>query len=283
MAPPLYQIKTGSGTAGVILVYMVQAGIQLKTVSLKPSFPRKKGWKNCSVTVQTKAVAVSSAIGSYVYGRVDIYEYGNVFALINNPQGDYPVSADSPASDRKLINSRPLVRYLKEKCGRIPPRRLNAWLDGGIVLFCIGTPGKEVRFHDGFKQVTDVLRLRYDNSVKVDGRRFIISASLSEELGDRLSAYKHDKMYAFFNDKNGVLKTEARNEFGTKAVRAEGLIRMVEKELGKGPWYGVVVPNGIVFSGDARIDKKPVITEDRFIKINFPLFVFRENTRVTHA
>lgn len=260
---------------------MAQAGIQLRTASyVKTGFPRKKGWKSCSVTVQTKTVAVSSAIGPYVYGRVDIYECGNVFALINNPQGDYPVSADSPASDRKLINSRPLVRYLKEKCGRVSPRGLNAWLDGDIVLFCVGTPGKEVRFHDGFKQVTDVFRLRYDNSVKIDGRRFIISASLSEGLGDRLSAYKHDDMYAFFNDKNGVLKTEARNEFGTKVVHAESLIKKVEKELGKGPWYGVVVPNGIVFSGDTRIDKKPVITEDRFIKLIYPLFAFRKNTQV---
>ena len=266
---PSYQIEAEPGTVGSDLVYMAQAGIQRRTAPpAKTGFSRKKGWKNCSVTVQTKTVAVSSAIGSYVYGRVDIYEYRNIFALINNPRGEYPVSVDSPASDRKLIHSRPLVRYLKEKCGRIPPRRLNAWLDGDIVLFCAGTFGKEVGFHDGFKQVTDVFRLRYDNSVKIDGRRFIISASLSEDLGDRLSAYKCDKMYAFFNDKNGVLKTEARNQFGTKAVRAKSLIKRVEKELGKGPWYGVAVPNGIVFSGDARIDKKPVVPAEMFRKID---------------
>lgn len=98
-----------------------------------------------------------------------------------------------------------------------------------------------------------------------------------------LSAYKHGKMYAFFNDKNGVLKTEARNEFGTKAVRAESLIKKVEKELGKGPWYGVSVQNGIVFSGDARINKKSLLLlKTGLLKLIYPLFASGKTRKSEH-
>lgn len=218
--------------------------------------------------VQAKKIAISSAIGQCVHEHVDIYKCGSVFALVNRPEGEYHVSTYSPVSDRKLIYSRPLVRYFREKCGCDFPIKLHAWLDGEIVLFCKGPAGKNVRFHDGFSPVNDVSRNRYDNSVKIYGRRIIVSASLSEGLGDRLSAYRYGKMYAFFNDENGSLKTAFRNEFGTKAVKSGSLTYQIEKALGKGPWYGVAIPDGVVFSKDTRIDRKPVPI-NRFRKVDF--------------
>lgn len=79
-------------------------------VSKKTVFLRKKGWKNSSVTVQDRTVLISSAIGQYLHERVDIYECENVFGLVNSTDGEYHVIALSSVSDRKTINSRPLVQ-----------------------------------------------------------------------------------------------------------------------------------------------------------------------------
>ena len=228
----------------------------------------KKGWNNCAVTVQNKRVAVSTAIGSFVHERVDIYECDNVFAIINNTEGKFHVIPDTLGGDRKIICSRPLVRYLREKCEQNYSHRLNAWLDRGIVMFCIGTLVKAVRFHSGFRPITNLPYLRYDNSVKIDGRRFILTASLSKTLDEKLSVYKHGKMFAFLNDDRGMLRTEDRNEFGTKAIiGAQSVIPQVKNELGKGPWFGTSVPGGVIFSGDDHIEKKPIVTTNMFSKI----------------
>jgi hypothetical protein len=228
----------------------------------------KKGWKNCSVTVGAKVVAVSSAIGQYLHEYVDVYECEGVFALVNNPTGEYHALPFSSVSGRKLLNSRPLVRFLKEKYGCDSSLRLHAWLDGDVVLFCKGSAGKNVHFNDGFSRLDDVLRLRYDNSVKIQGHRIILSASLSEGLGERMSVYRYGKMYAFFNDENGILHATYKNKFGTKLIRSKALACQIEKTMGKGPWYGVAVSNGIVFSGDINIERKPIPIK-RFKKIDF--------------
>ena len=210
------------------------------------------------MTVSEKVLSVSSAAGQYLHDHVNIYECGNVFALMNDVAGEYRAVPLSSRSDRRMINSRPLVRYLTEKCGCSLPIKLHAWLDGEIILFCKGSAGENIRFHDGFSLITDVFRFRYDNSVKIYGQRIIVSAALSGRLGDRVSAYRYGNMYAFFCDDNGTIQTTFRNEFGTRAVRSEVLINEMVKDIGKGPLYGVSVPNGVVFSEDNRIDRKPI-------------------------
>jgi hypothetical protein len=58
----------------------------------------KKGWKACAVSVSNKSVVISSALGGYVGRRVDLYEHQRVFALVNNPEGEYPAIPLSPAA-----------------------------------------------------------------------------------------------------------------------------------------------------------------------------------------
>lgn len=221
------------------------------------TFTRKKGWTNCFMRIGTKVITISTAIGPWVSDRVNIFECDNVFALVNKPDGEYLVKQFA-GSDRRVINSRPLVRYLRHKCDCSFSFTMDSWRDGDIILFSKGPPGKNICFHDGFSIITDTYRIRYDNSVKVDGSRIIVSAFLSKALKDRLSAFRQDKMMAFINDENGPLKPYYRNEFGTLAIKSENLIAIVEQVLGKGPWYGVCTSNGVIFSSDPRIEFKPL-------------------------
>ena len=109
--------------------------------------------------VGAKVVSISAAVGILLNEHVDIYECENVFALINNPIGEYRVLEYSPGSARKNINSRPLVRYFRDKCGCNSSFRMSAWVDREIIFFCYGYPGKNTRFHAGFSMVT-VLRMQ---------------------------------------------------------------------------------------------------------------------------
>jgi hypothetical protein len=52
----------------------------------------KKGWKACAISVSTKSVIISTALGGYIGNRVDVYEYENVLAFVNTTFGDYPTS-----------------------------------------------------------------------------------------------------------------------------------------------------------------------------------------------
>ena len=219
---------------------------------------RKKGWKTCAVTVSTKSVMISTALGEYIGSRVDIYEFENVLAFVNNPTGNYPTSPIAPNSGRIQIHSRPLVRYIQEKydcCGSL---KLPAWTDGKNVLFCKGTAGNNKKLHCGFVKIPEPEKLRYENSIRIVGDRFYVAAMFSEKLNGRLSLFESGNVFMLISDPDGDLVTSNRNEFGTKTVHAPHLVRYVESKLGTGTLYGVCLHRGIVFSSDRLIAKEKV-------------------------
>jgi len=224
----------------------------------KQFISKKKGWKTCAVSISLRSIIISTALGVYIGNWVDIYEFENVLAFVNNPIGDYSTSPIAPNSGRLQIHSRPLARYIQKKydcCGSL---KLSAWTDGEHVLFCKGTVGDNQKLHSGFVKITEPERLRYENSIRIVGDRFYVAAMFSEKLNSRLSLFESGNVFALISDPDGDLVTSNRNEFGTKTVHAPHLVRYVESKLGTGTLYGVCLHRGIAFSSDRLIAKEKV-------------------------
>ena len=215
---------------------------------------KKRGWKNCTITVSQKTIAVSSALGEYIGNRIDVYECGNVLAFVNSPEGEYAAFPFAENSNRKIINSRPLARYIQEKYNRPFSLKLIAWSDGCHVLFSLGAADENREFNKSFIKLTETVRLRYENSVRLIGHSFIVSSSLSRVLDDRVSVYEYGDFFAFINDKNGELQVKEHNSFGTKAVHAKKFVHYITSKIGKDPYYGITIKNGIAFSNHRQFD-----------------------------
>jgi hypothetical protein len=245
----------------------------MKTIRIEYPAKRRKGWKSCIVGVAYKDISVSTALGEYIGSQVDVYEFGSTFALVNNPAGKYKVYPAAPNSGRLKINSRPLVRYILERCGCTGPMKFPAWHDGEYVLFGRVQAGKNAKYHEGFTLVSDPERYRYENSVRIVGHRFFVSVELSKHLKGRLSLLENGTEFAFINDPDGALEMTDRNEFGTMAIRSPSLVRYVEDALGTRILYGAPFCRGIVFSADREINetrlepesfKKIILSDDGF-------------------
>lgn len=228
---------------------------------------RKKGWTACAVSVSRTSIVVSTALGAYIEGKVSLFECGNVFAIVKNDTGEYEAIPISPESGRVRIYSRPLARYILQKLNYNEAVKLPAWRDGERILFCRGRADRNLKFHSGFSSVQSPARLRYENSVRIVGNCFFVSAMLGENLNERLSLYENGLFFALINDPEGSLVTTDRNEFGTKSIWSPELVHYVKEKLGTKALYGVPTKFGVAFSGNRTIEMKAV-DWSKFHKIN---------------
>jgi hypothetical protein len=140
--------------------------------------------------------------------------------------------------------------------------RLSAWYDGEHVMFCMGNAGENTKFHGGFSRVSDLLRFRYDNSVRIIGHRLVISSALGRNLSKRLSLAETSGGFALINDKKGAYTATDRNKFGTKTIKSKLLVGYVEQKLGATFMYGVPIEGGVAFSNDRYIRPQDIQTEE---------------------
>jgi len=216
----------------------------------------RKGWKNFTVTVSKKSIAISTALGEFVDQKADIYECDNVFAIKNSNDGEYPIHCIAPNSNRKLIYSRPLARYIKEKYNKNSTINIPAWENNGVILFCLGDAGKNKSFHEGFTIASDTNRFRYENSIKILNNNLVISSCLSNSLTNRFNVYEYKDYFAFVCDRNGLLHKRTRNNFGTSIIKNETLTFYIKNKLKTSYMYGTTIPKGIIFTNDQRFHKK---------------------------
>ncbi len=253
-------IQKSTDSYAVLMDYKIdEVMIYVMREKKAKQYGRKKGWKACVVSVSDKTITVSTALGGYIGKRIDIYEFENVLAIVNDPNGLYNSSQVAPNSDRVQIHSRPLARYIQEKysvrgCAKFP-----AWADRNEnILFCNGNAGDNQQFHSGFVKVSEPERYRYENSIRLIGNRFYIASMFSDRLIGRLSLFEDEKIFALLCDPYGDLVTSDRNEFGTKTICAPRLVEYARLKFGTDTLYGVGLHSGIAFSGDRLITNKKI-------------------------
>lgn len=206
-----------------------------------------------SVHVGEKSLTMSAGFGEHLGNNVDIYLYNKTFAIINNPFGDYRLRPFSKYSERMQINSRPLVRYIKAKYLLNGTAKLSAWSDGKAILFCMREDIHDISFHKGFSKISNLLRFRYENSIRIIGYKFYISALLSENLGKRLNLIRYNNGFAFINDNDGNVYTNNCNISGTKTIQSRELVQLVKEEMGTDFLYGKAIDGGIFFSKENHV------------------------------
>ena len=167
--------------------------------------------------VNEKMLYLSSAAAGQVGERADLYEWGNVMALVGNPHGTYHLSPKSAGCRGKNLCASELVGYLEEKYGLHTGARLTVWSapeeDGPVAFFAAEVTSREAdcRFDRRFQKVELTYRKRYGDWVFVEDNCVSFTADIRVRLPRRLALRGKGEILALCGDPEGPYLLEYRN------------------------------------------------------------------------
>lgn len=184
-----------------------------------------------------KMLYLSSACADSVGKRCELYQCGDVMALVSDPLGHYHLCRKSAQCRGLNLCSEELVNYLIEKYGVQVNSRLTAWtgVEGErAALFFAAKVSKHeagVSFGENFKRVELTYRKRYGQWVFVEDKCISFTAEIRAMLPGRLTLRGDGTRLALVGDPSGEF---ALSEEGRKGacILSAALAHYCRREFG---------------------------------------------------
>lgn len=190
------------------------------------------------VRLKEKTIYLSSGAGQAMGSRIDLYEKGDVVALVRNERGAYHLSDKSENCKGKVLCSREISSYLKEKFNVDNGASLTAWIppegDGSTIFFSknISQDAAQDGFDDAFCRIDLEYRKRFGEWVYVEDNCISFTKGLREALGARVGLHGDERVAALVNDPAGRYQLEIRKGRKQRAVYASELAAYLKGRFG---------------------------------------------------
>lgn len=185
--------------------------------------------------VNSKLLYVSSGASATIGARLDVYECGQVMALIGHSLGEFHAGYKSTNCQGKNICSSELAQYLCQKYQVEPGARLPAWEDPkteDVLFFGISEPDDKNRYSmDRFTKLELVYHKRFGEWVYIEDNALFFTAAVRAQLPRRLSLYEGTNSLALISDAAGPYVIEYRERKGA-AIYCRQLVDYCKAKFG---------------------------------------------------
>lgn len=194
-----------------------------------------KGREQFLRLVSEKMLYLSSGAAETLGDRAELYESGDVLALVGEPHGTYHLGRKSSGCKGRNLCVSELAGYLMEKYGVETGARLPVWQgaeETGPVIF-FGRPGGGApqRLDESFHKLELSYRKRYGDWVFVEDNCVSFTAELRALLPRRLSLYEAGRALALKGDRTGSYSLELRSGRKGEAIYAGQLAEFLRRRF----------------------------------------------------
>lgn len=195
---------------------------------------KRNNKRECSIQFKRKKMFLSASAGANLASQVDIYQSGNVMALVNASEGALHPIRNSTRSTRKDISCQSLYDYLMDQFQIREDGKLSAWYDRqGILLFGIPEDNRERELmFDGRFQKLEMPIERFEScTVSIDHGVLMFSRAAAERLSGRINFYEFGDVLCVESHPEGALTVEMRPH-SSKGIASTELVDYIRRKFG---------------------------------------------------
>lgn len=182
-------------------------------------------------------IYVSAAAGELLPEEADLYEAGDVLALVGNPNGAYHLGRKSGGRNARMLSSLGVVSYLADKfdvdVGTRFPAWSNWWNGRSVVLFSQRETGRP--FGPEFRPVTVPYRKLIEGRVLIEGNQILLPAQAVEDTLAGYAAYSTDEAVVLRTSPVGPLGFLPRANPRYLALDSQELVAYCRRKFGQKP------------------------------------------------
>lgn len=197
---------------------------------------------------------ITAAAADRIGNRLNVYECGDVIALVGETWGEYHLGYKSDLCKGKNLCSEQLVAFLASKYLLQVGDRLPIWWSEGDernVLYCGKLQNFQCRFDDRFQLVELFYNKRVGTWAYIEDNRISFKLPPGAVLPRKLSLYGEYDVLALLHDDNGEYTIEGRGRKAA-AIYSGHLTQYIRRWYGKDQrgvrLHGKLAPNGIYLS-----------------------------------
>lgn len=188
--------------------------------------------------VNSRMLYLSSGCAERIGMRADLYECGDVMALVGDPMGQFHLSPKSSYCSGVNLCAMELVHYLCKKYGVEAGGKLSVWSpldETEQVVFITGPTAvraAEQRFDKRFQKLELGYQKRYGDWVFVEDNCVSFSAGIRDGLSKRMNLHRSGDVLALLEDPEGYYMMQCRGGRKNRAIYSSLLAEYCRKEFG---------------------------------------------------